>query len=109
MVTNAIRLFCDQANLTPDEEVKCGNFTSLVRDKCFPILRADWKKIFEEENREEVLDKLDESNAYFLHIWSSMENFDGKKYKLKFDSESAYMTLAKTRCPKVYETLEKYF
>ena len=108
MVSKAIKSFCKETTLSPTKEAKCGNFSLLLKSKCFPLAYPEWKMVFEEKDRKRVFERLKSSKAYFLHIWNKMQHFGGMEYKLKFDSESAYMKLAKIHCPKVYKTLEKY-
>jgi hypothetical protein len=110
MLTQVVRSFCPDIDLITENATHCGDyFTTLARDKCYPIMYGSWKKMFEEENHDEVLKKIKRSGAYFVHIWNKMQDFGKKTYKLPFTSHAAYIELAKDYCPKVYSTLEKYF
>ncbi len=109
MTTKAIKSFCKDITFLTEIETKCGNFSALPTVNCFPILYDDFKKVYEDKYRDEVLNKINSSDAYFLHCWNKMQDFGKKEYKLKFDSGSAYIHLAKTHCPNVYRTLEKHF
>lgn len=109
MFTDSIRAFCRGVELADDKITHCGNFTVLPRDKCYPITYGEWKKIYEENFKEETLKKLFSKEAYFLHIWNKMQDFGNKHFQLLFNSDSAYMQLAKVYCPRTYESLVKFF
>lgn len=109
MLTSAITAFCKDLDLIEDKTIKCGNFTVFPREKCYPYPYWDFRIIYENDYKEYVLEKLNTSGSYFIHIWNSMQKFNNTHFELTFDSQSAYMHLAKIYCPKTYETLIKYF
>lgn len=105
MLTNVVKSFCKRTDLPSEKETICGNFTVLPSVKCFPLGYDEWEKVYQDEHKDYVLKKS--TGSFFMHIWNKMQDFDGKTYKLKFYSESAYIKLAKLHCPKVYEKLLK--
>lgn len=109
MFTRSIKTFCNGTILGAGKETKCGNFSTLPTAKCYPIFYGEWKTVFQDEHKDYVLKRLNDTGAYFLHVWNKMQDFDKTTFKLTFESNSAYMHLAKTHCPKVYESLVKYF
>lgn len=109
MFTSSIRNFCNNTNLVTNNYTKCGNFTVFPRQKCYPITYGEWRQIFETKSKFEALNKIQNSGAFFLHIWNKMQDFEKMSYKLMFTSDVAYMHLARTHCPEVYMTLAKLF
>jgi hypothetical protein len=109
MFTKVVRNFCNTTDLVVDNYTKCDSFTSFPRDKCYPITYGIWTKLFEDRYKDEVLKKIDDAQAHFVHVWNKMQEFGKKIYKLPFTSDAAYINLAKTYCPKTFKTLEKYF
>lgn len=109
MFYKVVTSFCNGTKLSAKNGTQCGNFTVLPTSKCYPIFYNEWRKIFQDEFRDYVLEKIKDLGGHFLHVWNKMQDFGKTTFKLKFDSDSAYMSLAKLHCPKVYETLVKYF
>lgn len=109
MLYNVVHSFCNGTKLSARDGTQCGNFMVFPRSKCYPIFYDEWRKVYQDEHKAYVLKKLNDTGAHFLHVWNKMQDFGNTHFKLKFDSDSAYMQLAKLHCPKVYKTLEKYF
>lgn len=109
MLTKAVKSFCNSTTLSAGVETKCLNFTVIPTRFCYPVFYGEWKRIFQDEHKNYIFSILNNTKAYFLHVWNKMQEFDKTVFKLKFDSRSAYMHLARTHCPKVYKSLEKYF
>jgi hypothetical protein len=109
LLTKVLKDFCNDIKRVDGIENKCGNFTILPISKCFPINYGGWRKVFEDNEKDFVLKTLNETGAYFLHVWNKMQDFDKTTFELSFDSDSAYIYLAKKHCPKVYQTVVKYF
>lgn len=109
MFYNAVTSFCNGTKLSSQNGTKCGNFTVLPTSKCYPIMYHEWKKMFQDEHKDYVLQKLNDTKAYFTHVWNKLQEWENAKFQLSFDSKSAYVELAKSHCPRVYQTLEKYF
>jgi hypothetical protein len=68
------------------------------------IYASDWFKYYEEKYTSDVLKTV--NDAYFVHFWNTMQIFDHKTYEISYNSRSAYAELARTYCPKVFETLK---
>lgn len=48
--------------------------------------------------------------SYFAHIWNKMQEFGGERFdRVDLDSWAPYIELARTYCPRVYDSLEEYF
>ncbi|KAG5680665.1 hypothetical protein PVAND_010159 [Polypedilum vanderplanki] len=110
MLTSIVKSFCPGIDLIIENSTKCDEyFTTLPRDKCYPLTYGVWKKMYNEESPDEVLKIIKKSEAIFVHFWNKMQEFDKKIYKLPFTSHAAYIELAKEYCPSVYKTLERYF
>ncbi|KAG5666937.1 hypothetical protein PVAND_014942 [Polypedilum vanderplanki] len=109
MLTNVIKSFCPNVDLDDKKSTRCGNFTVLPQNKCYPIMYGEWSKMYQEEHTEKMLEKVENSKPYFIHFWNKMGDFENRRFELPFTSKSAYMELAKFHCPKVYKTIKKYF
>ena len=109
MFTSSLKSFCNGTDLSDVKETQCGHFAVFPRVKCYPIFYSEWTKTFEPKFKEEVLNRLNTTGAYFFHIWNKMQSIQHKNFSLTFQSESAYIHLAKKFCPKTYNTLVKYF
>lgn len=109
MFTKAVKAHCNGTTLSAARDTKCGNFTTIPTAKCYPVFYGEWKYIFQDDHKDYVLKKLSDFGAYFLHVWNKMQDFDNTTFKLKFDTGSAYVHLAKLHCPRIYGSLNKYF
>ena len=109
MLTTSIRHFCPGVKFEKDSYTQCGNFTVLPQGRCFEIFYPEWQKFFEAKNVDEVMGRLEKSKSYFTHLYNKMSFFANKTYQIRHDSEVAYVKLARQYCPKVYETMIKYF
>ncbi|KAL7014068.1 hypothetical protein ACKWTF_015723 [Chironomus riparius] len=109
MLSVSIRSFCNNKNITKNELTICDEFTILPVQKCYPLEYDDYYNFYLPEGKMKALEKIKHSNAYFVHIWNKMLDFGNQKFPLTFESDSAYIELAKALCPKVLKTIEKYF
>ena len=109
MFYEVVSSFCNQAEMSTEETTHCGNFTALPRDKCYPVFYTEWQKIFQDEHKDYVMEKVKDAGAYFLHVWNKIQDFDNETFSLTFESKSAYMHYARNHCPKVYQSIVKYF
>lgn len=67
---------------------------------------TEWEKFFKEEYADEVFVRYENAESYFAHFANHFEN---TSYQLEYDSKAACMQLAQKYCPKVYETLLRFF
>lgn len=109
MLGTSIRHFCPDLKVEKNSYAQCGNFTLLPREKCLEIGYSEWWKFFEEQDADEVMGRLEKFHSYFTHLYNKMQVFTNKTYQIRHDSEVAYVKLARKFCPKVYETMIKYF
>lgn len=110
MFTKVVKNFCPTVDILTQTYTTCGeNFTVFPRAKCYPIMYGEWSSFFEQNKKDEVLEKIHDSGAYFVHVWNKMQDFGKKSYKIPFTSEVAYIELAKRFCPRVYTAMEKFF
>ena len=109
MLYQAVSSFCNGTKISTLNETQCGNFTSFPQKKCYPLMYGEWQKIYLDEHKDYVINKIKDAGAYFSHVWNKMQDFGKKQFSLTFESKSAYIHLAKLYCPKTYETIAKYF
>jgi hypothetical protein len=107
MLTSSVRAFCNNSDIPDKIENICGNFTTFPSVKCYPYNYGGWKKVFQEDAKDEVLEKLKSTGAFFIHIWNKMQDFDKSHFELMTNSTSAYIHLAKIHCPKTFQAVEK--
>lgn len=106
MLTKVIKGFCSNTSIVAHKITKCVNFTALPSSKCYAIGYPEWKKIFQKEHKNYILDTIKNSESYFFHVWNGMRKLSNDLEE-ELDPDSAYMELAKKYCPKVYESLLK--
>lgn len=109
MLTVSVRKFCPGVDLMADDFTACGNFTTVPTNKCYEVAYPEWYKFYEDQSAAEILNRLRKAKSYFVHLYNKMEFFQNKTYQIDHNSKSAYMQLARRFCPKVFETLERYF
>lgn len=109
MFTASLRKFCSGINIESNKFTQCGNFTTLPSEKCFAIPYPIWHWFYQEEFANNVFNRLKNSKSYFVHMHNKMLDFGNKTFDLRYDSEAAYIQLAKKYCPKVYDTLVRFF
>lgn len=109
MFSTSVRAFCNQTDIEKDKITKCDEYTILPTKKCYPIEYGEFSLFYKEEGRTKILEKIQKSDAYFVHIWNKMQDFGNQHFNLTFNSSVAYIKLAEKLCPQVLETLEKYF
>jgi Alpha 1,4-glycosyltransferase conserved region len=107
MLTSSVRAFCNNSDIPDHIENLCGNFTTFSSVKCYPYNYGGWKKIFQEDAKNEVFERLKNTGAFFFHIWNKMQDFDKTHYELMANSTSAYIQLAKIHCPNTYAAIVK--
>lgn len=89
MLKDSIQKFCPIKSFEANSYTQCGNFTILPKGRCFEIFYPEWRKFFEVQNAEEVMNRLEKSKSYFLHLYNSMQHFNNKTYEIRYDSEVA--------------------
>lgn len=109
LLSESIKEFCNGTDLKTNEYTKCDEFTILPSGKCYPIGYGGYKKFYEKDGSSYVFKRINDSEAYFVHIWNKMNDHQGQHFKFTFNSSAAYVDLAKKCCPNVLGTTEKYF
>ncbi|XP_070507612.1 alpha-1,4-N-acetylglucosaminyltransferase-like isoform X1 [Chironomus tepperi] len=109
LFSESIKAFCNGTDLKTNEYTKCDEFTILPTGKCYPINYGGYKTFYEKDTLNYVFKRINDSQSYFVHIWSKMNDHQGQHYNLTFNSSVAYIDLAKKLCPHVLKTTEKYF
>lgn len=101
VITRVLRKHCNFES--PTATRKCKEFNILPKEECYAIGFDEWQIFFNESSRNEV--KLRTKDSHFIHLWNKFSS----NYKIKTDSNAAFIDLARKFCPKVYKTREEYF
>lgn len=81
----------------------CKEFLVLPPSQCYEVDYSEWRKFFEEESLNEVMNRT--KNSFAVHFWNVMSN--GQKLSTK--SKTAYIEIATEFCPKVLKAAGDYF
>ncbi|KAG5667862.1 hypothetical protein PVAND_015831 [Polypedilum vanderplanki] len=108
LISQVFLTFCNSTELHNNKFGKCDKITALPTDKCFAIMYGSFKNFYEENSKDEVLDKIFQSGSFFIHIWNKMLTFDNQTYKINHQSKSAYAQIAKVYCPKTFEVADVF-
>lgn len=109
MLTKSLKTFCKDITFDNIAEKKCGNFTVLPSSKCFPISYGEWRYMYEPQYKKFVLDKINATKPYFLHLWNKMETFDPIGGPVKYKNGSAFEHYAQKYCPKISKLFRESF
>ncbi len=103
VITQTMKKFCGLQsttfnNVTPEQ---CHGFKILPVDKCLSITYHEFRKFYDKNDLEEVMQRLEPT--HFVHFWNKMGN-----NKQSIQSKVAYIELAKEYCPIVIENCNGY-
>lgn len=85
--------------MSPDQ---CRGATVHPPDRFYPLYGVESLKYFDPDETEEVLDRIKDIMGF--HYWNSHT----KNTPFSIGSGSAFDSIAKEHCPRVYAELEKF-
>lgn len=104
VLTRVVKNLCQTSDIDQIVKMKsCQRFNILNTTFCYEIAFSEWKKFMVEKYSEEVMKRVEPSIV--VHFW----NHESRKFNVEKDSSAAYVKLAKQFCPKVIQSVEKYF
>lgn len=96
LFTKSIRDFCKVSSIT--KKFNCKNFKFLSSSKISPGNFLDYLNFFKPQSTKFALKMLKNSN--FFHMWNEGNGTERARVKV----ESAFVKIAKRKCPKVFES-----
>lgn len=110
LLTQLANEICKTENVEYMTSEKCKAFNVYQREEFFPIRAKDWYRYYAPKYANDTLKKLVGSTA--IYTWfSRFEHSNRHDFNLadKLEPNAAYSILAKTSCPKVYESTTEIF
>jgi lactosylceramide 4-alpha-galactosyltransferase len=86
-----------------NEMIECDNFHILQQELCYPIAGVRWEDLFKETKGNIVMKRV--AGSLVVHFWNKLSS----GMRIKCDSDSAYMRLAKEFCPKTVALCKDFF
>ncbi|CRL04650.1 CLUMA_CG017714, isoform A [Clunio marinus] len=105
LVTRVLKTFCEFPNVFPEEKFNCSGVTILPKKMCSEIFYKEVKQLFSEDPEvlENTLGRLEDS--HLIHLY----NLFSRGLKVKTNSKTAIIEIAKDQCPIVLSNSGDYF
>lgn len=110
ILTEIIRKKCKNLKFDYKKLKNCKGLKVLPLSECPPAFLKNWEKLFYENEKKKVLEKI--KNSHFLNVWNDQwygNDFKKKEKKFKINSKSAIVDIMKEKCPRVFENLDNEF
>jgi lactosylceramide 4-alpha-galactosyltransferase len=101
MLARVLSKVCGTKNVRKMND--CDGFRVLDDEVCYPITGLQWQYMFDDSYGETVVNLT--RNSVVVHFWNKLSHIQ----KLKCNSTSAYLRIAREFCPKTMEFCTDYF